>query len=100
MSVSGTESTVGPPALLQTNVALDGLPAFVRLREVHAPWSVRAEYALRSVHTVLEPITLQGETAGPAIELPTVEPVRGLFRLTVRGGEPPDPAKRSDLELV
>lgn len=70
-------------ALLQTNVVLDGKLAGVQLQQIRSPWAVHEHYTAQDSRIVLEPITPQGDPAGPAIELPHAESVRGLYRMSI-----------------
>ena len=83
------ESTEKSPALLRSNIALDGLPATVRLQSVYAPWRVMVDYTDLGGRIYLEPITSQGDVTGPAIQLPVNRPLKGLFRLTIFATQAP-----------
>ena len=88
------------PTLLQTNVVLDGRLASVQLQSLQSPWAIHENYTPQNARLVLEPINSQGESVGPAIELPQTQPVRGLFRLNIYAHRPPDLTQPSALVLV
>ena len=77
------------PALLRSNIVLNGEPATVRLISAYAPWQTLADYTEAGARIYLEPITSQGEATGPAVQLPFHHPMHGLFRLTIFAAEAP-----------
>lgn len=87
------------PILLQTNVALDGKLDAVNIQAIESPWHVYEAFTPHNARLVLEPVTPQGETIGPALELPLTAPVRGLFRLSIYLSRRPSCLDRS-AELV
>ena len=97
---AGQAAAADSTALLQTNVILDGQPAGVRILQVQTPWALSEDYSAQKARMVLEPITPQGAPAGPAVELPCVQPVRGLFRLSVYAAHKPPHTQPRDLVLV
>ncbi|MBL9214673.1 MAG: hypothetical protein JNG83_04275 [Opitutaceae bacterium] len=94
------DAATGGPVLIRTNIALDGRPAAVRLEHTYAPWKVLADYTAAGARVYLEPITSQGDTAGPPIQLPTRTPLRGLFRLSVFAAEMPKSSLPQSLVLT
>ena len=88
------------PAVLQTNVLLDGRLVSAQLREIEAPWQSRDNFSPQNARMVLQPITAQGDHLGPAVELPHAGPLRGLFQLSIYATRAPELSRSSHLELV
>jgi hypothetical protein len=81
------------PALLRTQVALDGRPDRFVLQAVTHPWAAQATYAAPGAKIVLEPISRDGTPRGPALALPLDHDVRGLFRVLIYAPARPELAQ-------
>jgi hypothetical protein len=72
-----------PPLLFRTSILLDGHPAAIRLEEIEYPWREGPELLTAAAQAVAEPIDRAGRPRGPAVALPSAQPLRGLYRLTL-----------------
>ena len=94
------ETATYAPALLRTNVLLNGRPASVQLQGLQAPWTVRENYLPPAARIILEPINSDGATVGAPIELPFSRPLRGMFRLNVYAPRKPELGHARSLVLA
>ncbi len=69
--------------LLRTHVRLEGQPVTIRLEGMEFPWENGPALLTPHFRGVAEPIDARGRTLGPAIPLPSVTPLDGLYRLSV-----------------
>lgn len=73
-----------PPYLFRANIALEGRPVLVRLKQVNYPWSVLETYDGHTSEVSLAPINTQGEPIGAALLLgKQTQQLQGLYRLDV-----------------
>lgn len=71
------------PALIQTNVVLQGRPARFELREIIHPWRSFAAYSPPRARILIEPISREGRALGTPVLLPLDGDLRGLFRVQI-----------------
>jgi hypothetical protein len=69
--------------LFRAQVLLDGRPAGIRLELIGSPWTNGPELLTEGARAVAEPIDREGRPAGEPVALPSAQPLRGLYRLSV-----------------
>lgn len=69
--------------LFRTHVLLEGRPAAIRFEQINSPWQNGPELLTGQARAFAEPIDREGRPVGAAVPLPSTQPLRGLFRLSV-----------------
>lgn len=94
------ETPADYPALLRTNIVLNGRLSALQLQDINTPWTVREAYSPPEAKILLQPITSQGRTLGPAVELSLMQEVHGLYRVEIYTRRQPDLSRPDSLVLV
>lgn len=77
------DQTTALPLLYLSPVLLDGVPAHIRLERWGNPVNLGPELISEATRVSVEPIDRAGNRRGAAIALPSPQPLRGLYRLSI-----------------